>query len=266
MSGLKRGKFSKIEDDTIRRKFGNISLEKLAKEINRSPATVEKRAEKLGVANNTGTRSLHAEYNIKKKPYWPNLKEQFTDRELDLFIYHFGKIIEQFNHDVTHTEEMQVIEIVKIEILMDRILTQQKKSNARKNEIEERLEHETSLPEEHQDRTLIMNLSDQLASLMAAQESFTRSYRDMFDKKDKMFNMIKGTRAQRVKHLENQKESLTSWLKVLYENPDKMNRVGKKMEKMRRATEKEKERLAEYNEYMDGTVDQPLLTPETVKD
>jgi hypothetical protein len=34
---------------------------------------------------------------------------------------------------------------------------------------------------------------------------------------------------------------------------------------MRLAMQKEKERLADYHEFADGTVDQPLLTPETVK-
>jgi len=38
------------------------------------------------------------------------------------------------------------------------------------------------------------------------------------------------------------------------------------MEKMRLAMEKEKERLSEYNQYEDGAVDQPFLTPETVKE
>ena len=38
------------------------------------------------------------------------------------------------------------------------------------------------------------------------------------------------------------------------------------MEKMRLATESEKERLEEYIEYEDGTVDQPFLSPETAKE
>ena len=37
------------------------------------------------------------------------------------------------------------------------------------------------------------------------------------------------------------------------------------MEKMKLAMKKEEERLAEYHQYEDGTVDQPFLTPDTVK-
>ena len=38
------------------------------------------------------------------------------------------------------------------------------------------------------------------------------------------------------------------------------------MEKMRLAMEKEKGRLSDYHKYEDGLIDQPFLTPETVKD
>jgi hypothetical protein len=38
------------------------------------------------------------------------------------------------------------------------------------------------------------------------------------------------------------------------------------MEKMRLAMEKEKDRLSSYHTYADNTVDQPFLTPDTVKE
>jgi hypothetical protein len=38
------------------------------------------------------------------------------------------------------------------------------------------------------------------------------------------------------------------------------------MEKMRLATIKEMERLSDYHQYEDNTVDVPFLTPETVPD
>ena len=52
----------------------------------------------------------------------------------------------------------------------------------------------------------------------------------------------------------------------LIANPDVTNDYGIEMEKMRLAMEKEKERLAEYHQFTDEMVDQPFLTPDTVKD
>ena len=49
-------------------------------------------------------------------------------------------------------------------------------------------------------------------------------------------------------------------------DPDFFEEQGKYIEKMRMALEKEKERLSDYHKYEDGTVDQPFITPDTVKD
>ena len=45
-----------------------------------------------------------------------------------------------------------------------------------------------------------------------------------------------------------------------------MKKYGIEMEKMRMAMEKEKDRLSAYHKYEDGVVDQPFLTPDTVKE
>jgi hypothetical protein len=45
-----------------------------------------------------------------------------------------------------------------------------------------------------------------------------------------------------------------------------MKKYGIEMEKMRVAMKKEEERLSSFHKYEDGTIDQPLLSPDTVKD
>ena len=77
---------------------------------------------------------------------------------------------------------------------------------------------------------------------------------------------MKATREQRVKRLEDSKQNFTSWMSYLVANPEVTSSYGMEMEKMRLAMEKEKERLAEYHKYTDEMVDQPFLTPDTVKD
>ena len=49
-------------------------------------------------------------------------------------------------------------------------------------------------------------------------------------------------------------------------NPEARHEMGVEMEKMRLATNAETERLSEYHKYEDGTIDQPLLTPDSVKE
>jgi hypothetical protein len=77
---------------------------------------------------------------------------------------------------------------------------------------------------------------------------------------------MKGTREQRIKRLEDSKQSFTSWVANLLQSPDLMKKYGIEMEKMRVAMKKEEERLSSFHKYEDGTIDQPLLSPDTVKD
>ena len=49
-------------------------------------------------------------------------------------------------------------------------------------------------------------------------------------------------------------------------NPEITKEYGAMMEKMRMSMEKEKERLSKFHKYTDEMVDQPFLTPDTVKD
>ena len=81
-----------------------------------------------------------------------------------------------------------------------------------------------------------------------------------------MLREMKGTREQRIKRLEDSKQSFTSWVAALMQDPEKIKKYGIEMEKMRLAMKKEEQRLGAYHKYEDGIVDQPFLTPDTVKD
>ena len=77
---------------------------------------------------------------------------------------------------------------------------------------------------------------------------------------------MKATREQRIKRLEDSKQTFIGWVRNLMSNPDVRQELGVEMEKMRLAMENEAERLSEYHKYEDGTIDQPFLTPDSVKD
>jgi hypothetical protein len=76
---------------------------------------------------------------------------------------------------------------------------------------------------------------------------------------------LKATREQRIEKLESDRQTLTSLVNKILRDPDFYEQEGKALERMRLAMEQEKERLSDYHKYDDGTLDQPFLTPETVK-
>lgn len=259
---MRKGRISKDEERIISRLINNLTVEDIAKQLDRDVESVEnfvKRKFKVGI-----TIEEAAAFSLEDRPYWLDLQNQFTTNELELFKYHWSRIISQFKDDVFPTEELQVVDVIKLELLMNRCLKSNKDNIEQLNVYEKLLQEERSVDKDQQNQDQIINLERQLATLRAAQESLNRDYRELQTKKAAMLREMKGTREQRIKRLEDSKQSFTSWVVSLMQDPETLKRYGIEMEKMRMAMKKEEERLASFHKYEDGQIDQPFLTPNTV--
>lgn len=259
---MKRGRISKEEERIISRLVDSITVEDIAKQLDRDVESVDsfiKRKFKIGLTNEEV-----AAYSLESRPYWTELTSQFTNDELELFKYHWSRIIAQFKDDVFPTEELQVVDVIKLEILMNRCLKSNKDNLNEMNLIDKMIRDERLKEKEDRDQDYLMNLERQMASLRASQESLNRDYRELQTKKAAILREMKGTREQRIKRLEDSKQSFTSWVAMLIQDPETVKRYGIEMEKMRLAMLKERERLSAFHKYEDGQVDQPFLTPDTV--
>jgi len=263
---MKKGRFSKEEQEFIKQNAGVLSPEQIAQSLDRDPESVQNHiAQKLGTSA-LDKHEIEAYYNLKSRPYWKDLEEQFSKEELDILIYHWGRIIGQFRDDVLPTEELQVLDAIKLEVLMNRALKSQQKAMKDVALYEQMVTDEKQKELEIQDKDYIFNLERQIAVCRAAQENVNKDYKDLQTKKAAMLKDLKATREQRIKRLEDSKQTFIAWVRNLITNPDIRHEMGAEMEKMRMATNKEAERLAEYHQYEDKMVDQPFLTPDTVKD
>jgi hypothetical protein len=261
---MKRGRISKSEERFINSNINNLTVEDIAKKLDRDVESVDqfiKRKLRVGISNEEA-----AAFSLEERPYWHELTNQFTSEELELFKYHWSRIIAQFKDDVFPTEELQVVDVIKLEILMNRCLKSNKDNINEMNVIEKMIRDERALDKDQRDQDYLMNLERQMAALRASQESLNRDYRELQSKKASMLREMKGTREQRIKRLEDSKQSFVSWIASLIQDPDLMKQYGIEMEKMRLAMKKEEERLSAFHKYEDGQIDQPFLTPETVKD
>ena len=264
MTQKNKGRLSKIEQRQITEWVDSYTIEDIANKLNRSYESINdyvKSKLKVGL-----TVEETAAYSLVDRPYYIELQAQFTDDELELFKYHWAKIISQFKDDVFPTEEMQVVDVIKLEILMNRCLKGNKENIDQIRTYDHMIKDERSRDKDQQDHDYILNLERQMASLRASQESLNRDYRDLSSKKESMLKNMKGTREQRIKRLEDSKQSFTSWVASLMQNPELIKQYGVEMEKMRAAMTVEKGRLGNFHQFTDGQVDQPFLTPDTVKD
>jgi hypothetical protein len=265
---MRKGRFSKEEIAIIEQECESTPPKKIAESLNRDVGSVKKIIkEKLGKGLTRQEEIVHkAGYDLKSRPYWGDMKEQFSQEELEMFVYHWSRIIAQFRDDVFPTEEIQVIDAIKLELLMNRSLKEQRHSAESIDTFEQLLMTERQKDFADQDTDTIFNLERQVAVLRAATESISKDYKDLQTKKNSMLKELKGTREQRVKRLEDSKQNFTGWIRQLIEDPSFGFQLGKDMEKMRLAMEHERGRLSAYHKYEDGLVDQPFLTPESIKD
>jgi hypothetical protein len=263
---MKKGRFSKDEIAYITEYHESMSVEDVAAELDRDVESVKNFIkDKLGESLQE-KREIQALYDLKGKPQWRDIQGQFNKHELEMFVYHWRRIITQFRDDVLPTEELQVIDAIKLELLMNRALKDQQLNAEQVRKFEGLINDEKEKPMEYQDRDYVFNLERQIAVLRAATESLGRDYKDLGVKKSAMLKDMKATREQRIKRLEDSKQTFIGWVTDLMVSPEKRHEFGMQMEKMRLAMEKERKTLSEWHQYEDKMIDQPFLTPDSVKE
>lgn len=263
MTQNKSGPWSEDEKIYIAENCEHMHYEEIANKIGRNVEKVKKYIrDTLGkpVINSV---EVNAEYSIKRSPLWKDLSEQFTKDELRMFLFHWGRIISQFKDDVLPTEEMQVIDYVRLEILINRVLIQQHKNMQELMELEKELaaEKEKTIP----DFSKIERCGNLISMRRMAQQQISKDHLELINKKTAILDKMKGTREARIKMLESSKETLIGWMKQIINNATYRTKLGINMEKMRLAMKTEEKRLSKLHKYSDGGKDMPLLTWQTLE-
>lgn len=262
---MKTGRLGKEEWEFIDKNADTLTPEQMASKLGRTLESIEKYLMKIGKSvDRREAFATQAEYDIKGRPYWGELKLQFSEKELELFLYHWKQIVAQFKKDVLPTEELQIVDTIKLEVLMNRALREQQESTVRIHELDLEIEAEKRKSPEDQDREYIFNLERQIASFRAAKDGLSREFKDLQTKKSALFKDMKATRAERIDKIESNKETFSSLVHKILKDPEFFEQEGKALEKMRMAVEGERVRLSALHKYDDGMLDYPLLSAETM--
>jgi hypothetical protein len=262
---MRKGRLDLNEQKYIKDNIKNMSYENISTVLDRDPKSIlEWIKQNIGV-NASDRREVEALNELKQKAYWYDLEGQFTQDELEMFLFHWKKMWSQFRDDVFHTEEIQIVDTIKLEILMNRCLRSQNDNIKTLSNMETFIIEEKNKDKDLIDWDLVLNLERQSAVLRASQEALSRDYKDLQTKKSAMIKDLKGTREQRIKAIEDSKTTFAALIKKIILDPDFRNQAGCEMEKMRLAMDIERDRLAQAHTYEDGTTDQPFLIPETVE-
>jgi len=259
--GYNKGRLTKAEIQYIIENVKHKTYPEIAEHLNRDKYSIKGFIEKkLNLKTSlTEGKPVVKQHSITERDWWPILQQKLTVPELDKFLYHWDKITEQFDNDILPTEEIQLIDIITADILSDRCLINQKRAMEEIRNLELQLENKKTSEDTYK---MIQN---QLLGYNQALSSMGREYKDLIDQKNRLLEKVKGTRADRIKRIDNKRESFINWIEEIVANPERRRELGRKMEKMRLAMLDEEVRLSAYHKYEDGKVDQPLLNSKTVK-
>lgn len=264
----KPGRFSEYEDKFLRENYQKMTEDQMADELNREYKTVRKRMAKLGLTRDErGELVPDVEFELESRKYYETIMEQFTKAEREHFKDQWIRTISQFNNDVLHTEEMQIVDMIKSDILMQRCLTEQALNMEMIEQCRARLNELGQILNPNEDQQMERGeMMDRIAVCYGARDAAGKQYVIHQKEKNQLIDKLKGARTDRFKNIQNSKETYNTWLSRLINDKGARKRIGEFMERYRLSAMDEKIKLAAYHKYEDGEIDQVYLSHETVKD
>lgn len=261
----KRGKLSNGEMAYIRQNCFDLPVEEMANHLNRTVAPVQKFIDKENLKARNMTDDEHLLVHLRGRYYYNELKKQMSDPEIIFFEHQWIDYFKQFNEDVTHTEEMQILEVIRTEVLINRGMEDRQEAVKNIERLNKLIDDEMSKPEVMQDTQAIASFQTQLGAAFASKSAYINEHEKLLTKKERLLKDLKGTREQRKRKSEDAKTNFSAWLKQL-DDIQVRKREGMDMEINRIAANKAVEEMSEYHKYEDGVLDQPFLNADTVKE
>jgi len=261
---MSKSKLTVDEIDYIVKNKDKLSCKEMGAHLGRRPAIISDYIiQNLGVARIEQIK-IDTKAHLKTRPFYPDLQKQFDKDELKTFEEQYAKMYAQFKDDVFHTEEMQILDIIKISIMCDRILIGQGTIRRQMEQIQYAILTEKNKPRDQWDIEYLSLLERQLATMLGSMKNMSDEYQTLMKQKSDMLKSVRGTRADRFKTVEDSKQTFTALITRLTENSEFRKQVGLEMEKYRLAAKAEYDRLGSAIEFADGVIDRPLLNSDTV--
>lgn len=269
MSVYKTGRWSNDEIDLTKRLVEDgKTYDEISQILNRPVDTVKSTVENRLLMNLSEEiqKEKQIENDIRASVEWRELEKQLSPDEQDTFVHHWIQILAQFDNDFTHTERLQIIDVCRTEILVNRVLKRINDTNSNIADFQTQHLYQMSLEPAERDGQLMIQLTGKIGDLTQAIGSYNKEYKELMERKQLILKDIKGTRDQRIQRIASSTESLTGWMAKLVSSYELRHKMGIHLEKFRLAQEVELEKLSDYFTYDDGTVDQPILNADTLKE
>lgn len=279
----KGGKLTPDEIEYIRKNCLTKPDEDIARELNRTLVTICRARKKLGVfkgpsgaiksldKNNYAMQLIGKKLSEKQKieffkteminsSFYANLKEQFTEREINFYLEEWGSLCYQFE-DVLSTEKRQIDQYIKAFIISNRILRniQVTETEIQKLTVElekYRKKHDMSNDEEAQERDV--QLMSLLQMMHGQSEAMGNSWQKSEDMKNKILSELNARRKDRVEQIGKRGSTFLGLVQQFRERETRETQ-GRHIELLKLAKEKKTQEWNKVMTFPDGTKDCILM-------
>lgn len=263
----KRGKLSNEDEEFIFSNIAALSIEEIANGLNRTEATIKNFIKKHNlIGKDTSDDDKHNRRlleHLKSRPYYKQTVNQLDADELEYFVYSWIALMTQLNEDVLYSEEVDIKEMIKLDILLNRCAKNRKNVSELYYKTEIELDSELEVDKNNRDQDMIARLELRLNGCQKALDDYTKEHATLLQEVDKISKRLKTNRNERIKKIETATSSWSGYLRALEDDKFRITE-GHNMELMRLAKDKAKKAMSQYHTFIDGEVEQPILTPDTV--
>lgn len=202
---------------------------------------------------------------LQNSVFYDNLLMQFSEAELNFYLEEWGSLCVQFE-DIVATEKRQIDELIKAEIMGNRILRNVKIAEDEVLKIVDEVNAlrkattDIETNEEAQDRD--EKLNTMIRAFYAQTQAMTNDYQKNVELRNKLLNELNARRRDRI---DNIKKSGTTFIGIVASLRDRQIRdlQGQHMELVRLAKEKKKNEWRKPTLFPDGSKDCILLDSES---
>lgn len=264
----KTGTLSNEAKAFIEENSASMRPEDIAAQIGKSVNTVLRYIDKEGLSGYGETYEEKVVREIKNElhndSFWSAILDNYTPKEVEIFESKWIGFIRQFENDVTETEKLQIHKYLTLFLLRERAVKKQTLFHRTLESVTTQLNDEKKLPPDQRNKELIDRLANTIQSLTAESKNITNEVRDLSKQEIDIEKSLKGTRDQRVQFANDATKNFSSVMELL-QRPEIINQIGMNIELHRRSAEKARESIAVPHKFLNGMVDLPLLTSDTVE-
>jgi len=263
----KRGKLSLKERSFIKENCHQLDIAQLAERCNRTEAPIRRFLKDHRLTHSQMSKKDTAITELKDKlqlkHYWKELQMHFFDDELIYFEEQWTHLMHQFREDLTAAEENQVIKLITTDVLINRTLRETKKLAIgldKKQTLINKLYEGEPTPDQ---MLMAVDMETGMEITRAHLKNLTKEHNELLQKYQQLNKDLKATRDQRKKVADDGKKTWSDLIKMV-EDEDIRDREGEMAAIISYAAEKSFDKMSEYHEYIDGSVDTPILNEKTV--